>query len=352
MLGLGKERKQLLLFSRGKGRGHGIVDGAIANELVQLEPKLDITFVSYGMGAATLNDLGQNVIDLELPEDNPLWETMLRITPLLQGQRPALVVSHEEFCVPPLCKPFGLPVVFLTDRFMDPDSIEMQALRYADRVIFLDDRGIYDEPPYLAGQVSYLGHVLRSLDSGGADKVQSRRLLGLPEDSTVILVCPGGSAMHSEARAPLFDLVLGAYDALGVGDRRLVWVAGEPDYGALVEKSRDRHDLLLFTPHYNFMPTIMAADIVVTNGSRHLVLECEALGVPSISVSYSDNPFEDSRLRRIETNIALRGRGLDQLALRNYMVEALARATEIGQMPRVDIESRRRALAKVLQSHL
>ena len=352
MLGLGRQRKQLFFFSRGKGRGHAILDAAIANELVVLEPKLDVTFVSYDVGAATLKDLGQNVIDLELPEDNPLWETVLRISPLLQGQRPALVVSHEEFCVPPLSKVFGFPVVFLTDCFMNPDSIEMQALRYADRVLFLDDRGIYDEPPYLASEVSYLGCVLRPLDSGGTDKVQSRCALGLPADSTVILVSPGGAGMHSEARAPLFDLVLGAYDTLDVGEKRLLWVAGEPDYSALVEKSRHRHDLMILKPHYNFTPTIMAADVVITKGNRLPLFECEALGIPSISISYGHNLVEDSRVSRIQTNVALRGRGLDELALRNYMVEALARAGEIRQMPRRDTESQRLAVAKALQSRL
>ncbi len=222
MLGLGKRRKQILFFSRGKGRGHAIPDAAIANELVVLEPTLDITFASYSVGAVTLKDLGQEVIDLDLPEDNPLWETLLRIAPLLQERRPALVVSHEEFCVPPLSKAFGLPAVFLTDWFTNPDSIQMQALKYTEQVIFLDDPGIYDEPPYLLGKVLYAGCVLRPLDTAGSDKAQSRCALKIPVDSTAILVSPGGAEMHSEARAPLFDLVLDAFDSLNVADKQRV----------------------------------------------------------------------------------------------------------------------------------
>jgi UDP-N-acetylglucosamine:LPS N-acetylglucosamine transferase len=329
MLGLGKRRKQILFFSRGKGRGHAIPDAAIANELVVLEPALDITFASYSVGAATLKDLGQNVTDLDLPEDNPLWDTLLRVVPLLQQRRPALVVSHEEFCVLPLCKAFGLSAVYLTDWFTNPDSIQMQALKYAEQVIFLDDPGIYDEPPYLVGKVLYAGYVLRPLDSAATDKAQSRRGLGLPPDSTVILVSPGGSGMHSEARAPLFDLVLDAYDSLKAGDKRLLWVAGEPDYSALVEKSRDRHDLMILKPHYNFTPTIMAADVVITKGNRLPLFECEALGIPSISISYGHNPIDDCRVSQIRTNIALRARGLDTFSLRDYMLKALNRASEI-----------------------
>ncbi len=352
MLGQGKQRRQLLFFSRGKGRGHAIPDAAIANEVVRLEPKLEITFVSYDVGAATLKELGQNVIDLELPEDNPLWETMLRVTPLLQEQRPALVVSHEEFCVPPLSQAFGLPAVFLTDWFTNPDSIQMQALKYADRVIFLDDPGLYDEPPYLAGEISYVGCVLRPLDADGTDKARSRCLLGLAENSTVVLVSPGGAEMHSEARAPLFDLVLGAYDSLEVADKRLLWVVGEPDYSLLAESSQHRRDVMILKPHYNFTPTIMAADLVITKGNRLPLLECEALGIPSISISYGHNAIDNGRVSHIRTNIALRARGLDTFSLRDYMVKALSRADEIQRMPRPDTQSHCLEVAKVLQSHL
>ena len=352
MLGLGKQRRQILFFSRGKGRGHAIPDAAIANELVKLGPRLDITFVSYDVGAATLKDLEQNVIDLELQEDSPFWDSVLLIAPLLQGQRPALVVSHEEFCVPPLSKAFGLPVILLTDWFMNPDSIQMDALRYADRVVFLDDPGIYDEPPYLAGKVSYLGYVLRPLGSPGTNKAQARSALRLPAGSTVILVSPGGSVIHSEARAPMFDLVLGAYDSLEVGDKRLLWVAADPDYSSLAERSRGRRDLMILKPHYNFTPTIMAADVVITKGNRLPLFECEALGIPSISISYGHNPVDDYRVSHIRTNIALRARGLSKLALRDYMVKSLGRATEIQQLHRRDVERQRVAVATALLSHL
>lgn len=352
MLELGERRNQILFFSRGKGRGHAIPDAAIAKELVKLKPTLGITFVSYGVGAATLKELGQDVVDLGLPEDNPLWDTLLRIAPVLQEHRPALVVSHEEFSVPPLSKAFGLPNVFLTDWFANSDSIQMQALKHADRVVFLDDPGVYDEPPYLSGRVLYAGYVLRPLDSTGSDKAQSRTALHLPGDSTVILVAPGGAAMHSEARAPIFDLVLGAYDLLDAGNKRLLWVTGDPDYNSLIEKSRDRHDLMILKPHYNFTSTIMAADVVITKGNRLPLFECEALGIPSISISYGHNPVDDYRVSHIRTNIALRARGLNKLALRDYMVKSLSRATAIQQMPRRDVESQRVAVATALLSHL
>jgi hypothetical protein len=309
MLGLGKRRRQLLFFSRGTGRGHAIVDAAIANELGRLEPKLDVAFVSYDVGAATLKDLGQDVIDLEFSDDKPFWETMLRIAPLLQGQHPALVVSHEEFCVPPLCKAFGLPVVSLADRFTNSDSPEMQALRYADRVICLGDRGVYDEPPCLAGEVTYLGCVIRLLECEGFDEAGSRHALGIPPEATVVLVCPGGSEMHSEACAPLFDLVLKAYDALGFEEKRLIWIAGLADHDSFVEKSAQRGDLMILKPHYNFIPTLMTCDLVISKGNLRVLLECEALRIPTISISSSPDALDDLRASRIQTNVALRAGG-------------------------------------------
>ena len=138
----------------------------------------------------------------------------------------------------------------------------------------------------------------------------------------------------------MFDLVLGAYDSLNVGNKRLLWVVGDPDYSSLVEKSRDRDDLIILKPHYNFTPTIMAADVVITKGNRLPLFECEALGIPSISISYGHNPVDDYRVSHIRTNIALRARGLNKLALRDYIVKSLGRASEIQQMPRRDIESR------------
>ena len=62
MLNWENDESKYFSFPEGKGRGHAIPDAAIAKELVKLEPTLDVTFVSYSVGAETLKDLGQNVI--------------------------------------------------------------------------------------------------------------------------------------------------------------------------------------------------------------------------------------------------------------------------------------------------
>lgn len=168
------QHDSVLFFSRGKGRGHAVPDVAIAHELRSTVGGLDIRFASYSVGAVTLRDLGEQVVDLDLPEDNLLWESTIRIINLIQRLRPRLVVSHEEFCVPPLCHAVGIPNVFLTDWFTDPKSLQMQALKYADQIVFLDEAGIYDEPEYPNNKVSYAGCVLRPRGSTVCDRLDAR----------------------------------------------------------------------------------------------------------------------------------------------------------------------------------
>ena len=78
---------QTLFFSRGKGRGHAVPDAVIAADLAAMDPTGEITFASYGTGHATLRDLGCAVIDLDLPEDDPLWNTVGSVVDLLRDER-------------------------------------------------------------------------------------------------------------------------------------------------------------------------------------------------------------------------------------------------------------------------
>lgn len=77
-------RKNVLFFSRGQGRGHAIPDVVIAEEILKLDSSIDITFVSYGVGAETLRELSWEVIDLRLSEESPLWECVVHITRILK----------------------------------------------------------------------------------------------------------------------------------------------------------------------------------------------------------------------------------------------------------------------------
>lgn len=342
----------VLFFSRGKGRGHAVPDAAIAEELIEREPNLDLVFVSYSVGAVTLKKLGCNVIDLGLPEDNGIWATVVPLVQVFQELHPALVISHEEFVAIPVAKAFGLPTVFLTDWFLSPDHPFMQALGYADEIVFMDDAGYYDEPPYLTGKIHYVGTVYRKLRAEKADRERHRALLGIPPKALVILVAPGGAEFHSELRAPLFDLVLRAFEELPVADKRLVWVTGQPDYDALRTRSQVHDSVMIMEPHQEFTSTLLASDLVITKGNRTPVFECDALGIPSISISFGINPIDEYRIARVPTHVALRARGITPDTLRNYLLRALGGCHRSDAVRPIDTSSARLAVTELLRRYL
>ncbi|HKW17039.1 MAG TPA: hypothetical protein VJO35_05980 [Terriglobales bacterium] len=325
----------LLFFSRGKGRGHAVPDSAIAEELQRVYPTLSITFVSYNVGAEILKHRGWRVIDLGLAEDNPFWDVLTKILSVFLLEQPDLVVSHEEFSVVPIAKAFGRPVIFMTDWLIDPKAINMQALEFADQIIFLDDPGFYDISEDLARKIAYVGPMLGvSKTHNGETRTEARCKLKIPIDAKVVLVAPGGAAQHSEARAPIARLMLDAYDLLDLQNKCLMWVADDPDFELLNSMSKERSDILIMKPHLNFASTMIAADLVITKANRISVLEAQSLGIPSISISFGNNPVDDYRVSRIRSNLALRGRGLDKRILARYMttrlVDASSTYTDIG----------------------
>lgn len=345
------EIPHIVFFSRGKGRGHAIPDAAIATAMLCAEPNVKITFISYNMGAETLDLLGWHPIDLRLPEDNPLWDTVIRIFNILSELRPTLVISHEEFAAIPISKALGIRNVFLTDWFIHPDALAMQALRYADEVVFLDDEGYQDVPSYLAEKIFYVGPVLRQFQTGLHDKQACREVLGIPRHAPVIAVIPGGAKFHSETSSPILDLVLAAFDLLENPDKRLIWVVGDPDYPAVLQKSESYPGVTVMKPHAEIIRTMRAADVVITKGNRISVLECEALKVPSISISFGNNPIDDNRVARVRTNMALRGRGLNKHLLKDCILKALSAACSEDSVE-IAADDRPLAAAKRLLSHL
>lgn len=342
----------IMFFSRGKGRGHAIPDAAIAAELSKLLPFVKVQFVSYSVGAETLRELGHDVIDLALPEDNAPWDVLSRALPVMHANLPNLIVSHEEFCILPLASALRIPSIFLTDWFARPDSVHMLALKYADLVVFLDEQGLYDEPYYLSGKIVYVGPVLRRLNVDGTDKAGARLSLRIARDDLVVLVAPGGADMHSEGRAPLFDMLVGSFDLLEERNKRLLWVAAEPDYSLLRHKAEDKNNISILKPHFDFTPTLLASDLVITKGNRLPLLECEKLQIPSISVSFGYNVIDDCRIAQIRTNTALRARGLTRSALKEYMLRSIARTDEIKRMPKADDEVSRLAAAQLVVTFL
>lgn len=313
---------KVLFFSRGRGRGHAIPDVAIAKELSDLEPGITLQFVSYGTGAQTIGQCGYRVIDLKLPDDNPFLETLVRSIHIINEQEPSLVLSHEEFCVLPAAKLFEVPCMFLTDWFPSPGTVWMECLPYAEKVIFLDEPGYFEEPEVLKGKVEYVGLAIRQLSLTKESQHTARMELGLPQGAPIILILPGGASASSEDRAPLFDLVTSAIDLLD-GDPVAVWVLPPEEQEKIRKHQTCRPDIVFMSPHFNVEKTMVAADVAITKATRTTSFELNALGIPSISISYGLNPIDDYRVAQIKTNRALRARGLTATSLSAHLTQAM-----------------------------
>jgi UDP-N-acetylglucosamine:LPS N-acetylglucosamine transferase len=338
----------VLFFSRGQGRGHAVPDVAVVEDLMHTDPNCRVLFVSYSTGAATIRELGHTVIDLELPERNPIWETVVRVTRLIFDKRPLLVVAHEELCAMPAAKIYNIPTVFITDWL--PGSEDIECLSYADDIICIDDPGYFDVSPSLVGKIHYVGQVFRPWDRIPLEKSSARSELGISSDSLVILVIPGGSEIEHEDRSPICDLVVSAHDRLEAPTKCLIWIADGRDYELLSERTKHRRDIMIQRPDPGVYVKMMACDLGITKGNRETSFELAALGIPSISLSFGKNPIDDYRVAHIPTNRAVRARGIDSVQLKELMVQGIAR----GCIPvRLDLISRgRRATAERLLEHL
>ena len=195
---------------------------------------IDIQFISYATGATTLIELGYKPFDLELPERNPIYETLILSAQLIGSMTPDLVVSHKEFSAITAARIFSIPTLFVTDWFVEAWQPAMQMIKFSDEVVFIDESGVFDEPPELKGKVSYVGPVLPEFDYTRADRARAQEALGIAEDATVVsmLIYPG---RRSEEVAPICELLMPAFDALAAPNKLLLVNTSE-DYDAMVER--------------------------------------------------------------------------------------------------------------------
>lgn len=292
------DKEKILFFCRGRGNGHAIPDIEVVKELATVRPEAEVRFVSYGTGATTLAEHGHEVIDIQLPELNSMLDVIVIATKLIGALDPDLVMSHEEFGALPAAAVFDKPVIFLTDWFVSGDRIIMETLRHADKILFADLEGKFEEPPQAQGKTQYVGPIFREFEYSTADRGRARRELELPEDATVISVLPGGHA--TETKAPIADVVLEAFDLLEQPCKQLVWVPADADLELLREKTREREDVRIMERDWRIDRLIAASDAAITKANRKTVLELEFLGLPSVALSPELNPIDDARARACE----------------------------------------------------
>lgn len=241
---------------------------------------LDIRLVSYGTGASTLRELGLPVIDLGVEDFCPAMPINVRAARWVGILRPDLVVSHEEFVALPAAKIYAVPTLYITDWFEEEAAFSSECLLFANSVIFIGDEGLFTEPAWVKGRVRYVGPILRDFRFRRQHRDVARAELGLAERQTMLLVAPGS---WREDRVSIIDHVVEAYESLDPNARRLVWLAG-----ADAEDLKARFDSDPNVEIVEFLEEIdrlyVAADFIVTKGSRKTLVELEALGLRAVAL--------------------------------------------------------------------
>ncbi len=293
-------KRKILFFSRGRGRGHAIPDMEIVKELTKAHQDVQVRFVSYGTGARTIEQYGFSLIDVGLPDQAAHTAMTVIAGQLIGSLDPDLVVSHEEFAALPAAKIFSKRTVCITDWFVEPQQLSMGCLGYADKTLFIDEPGIFEEPPCVQGRVEYVGPILREFQYGPEDRGRARSELNIPSDAFVVAVLPGS---WTEEKVPIFDSVREAYDALDKPSKFLIWVAGS-DHEMLQAQLADRDDTLVI----DFDPCIerimVAADVAVTKCTRKTHVELAALGTASVGLYLGLNSVDQIRVSKLATVLA------------------------------------------------
>jgi UDP-N-acetylglucosamine:LPS N-acetylglucosamine transferase len=294
------EPARLVLFSRGRGRGHAVPDLSIIAALRSRRPGLDLDIASYAVGADTFRSHGHEVIDLGLPENSDFIDALLKASQVLQRRQYGLVVAHEEPSALVAARLAGVSAVYLCHWFTNSQDFFSASLRCADHIVFLGEDGAFDEPAEARGRIAYTGTFVRPLAYQPADRGRARGELGIAPAETVVLVLHGSP---TDAVVPINALVLSAFDALPQSPKTLVWIAGRDREGvaALV---RGRSDVRVLDTDWLVERWMVASDVAITKGTYNIGLELAALGVPSISLSNGHNYMDDLLLQRIPSNRA------------------------------------------------
>jgi hypothetical protein len=321
---------------------------AIMEAVRAIDDKLVYQFVSYGTGALTLSEFGYSVVDLGLPDDNPFFETLIRSSDAIRRLSPHIILCHEEFAAVFAAKALGVPVIWLCDWFGNERDLGMQALGHVESIIFMGDPGVFDEPPYLTGKVRYFSSIVRDFKYHRQDRLRARQELGIADNVLTVSVIPGSWA--NEQRAPVFDLLTSAFLRLEREQKLLCWVAGS-DYSALQERTKGMCDVRILKAHWPTEQLIVASDLVVTKGNRGSIMEISELGVPSISLSYGQNPIDDIIVARIKSNLPLRIKGItpDYLARCMDIVHRLTKAEDESQHRSTGLASVAQALVGAIR---
>jgi hypothetical protein len=307
---------RILLFCRGRGRGHATSDISIIQELKQLLPAVEVQFVSYATGAGVLASEGHSVIDLGMPEANGYLETFFKAHGVIQRSRYDVVVAHEEFAAITASHMNGIPAVFMSAWLPQYGTVFSESLQYAESVILFEEPGIFPYRGMLKYEPRFTGPLTKKTTVSRKDRALIRSELGIPLEFMMILVSPGGH--YTEAIAPISETVINGYARIACENKCLYWIAGS-DQSFIEEKTRGVPNVNILRTFQPLERLVAASDIVITKATRGSTMDAAALGVPSISLSSGLNPIDDLLVARIRSNLALNARATDGEVLGNFI---------------------------------
>jgi hypothetical protein len=341
----GKRRKRVLYIVPGSSPATAMEALAVVDELVRIEPKIEVRLASYGRGVSTLQSKGRIVIDLDLPDRPGLFRVQDSVTgelrkKWLQRFAPQLIVAHDEYEIAQLAGPpesrrmrrgsrvLPCPCVLITTdldhtRWVDRDTLH----RNVWETLLLETPSFLLDPDLLKLRVTPTGPILRPLHRlwrkemsesplsplGQLAKLnaraEARKALGFADEEFIaaVFIEPGG---RTELAAPVYEALTRDFARIDetllvrkVLDKRGNGHSGSPEFEerSFAGKSlhwdkaaRTRSGITFESDDYELM--MAACDAAITKGDRNVNLELAYMGVPTFSAAYWDDlrePFAD-----------------------------------------------------------
>jgi hypothetical protein len=112
--------------------------------------------------------------------------------------------------------------------------------------------------------------------------------------------------------------IVSAFLALPDNDKRLLWVSPK-DFGHLSNRLKGIPGIQFFDFVDPIERLYVVSDVVITKGTQAVTLECDNLGIPTISLMPGTNPIDELLTPRVKSTLSLNARAVDASTLLYYL---------------------------------
>lgn len=322
---------KILYLSRGRGFSHAMNDLLILQELKKLNDSLSILLASYDKGYFYLCNLGINVFNLGLSQEEELtMKAGIKIWSLIRRFKPDLVISDEVFIVLHITKALKIPSILITHWFFEyynKNHPVIPAVRKADFVIFVDTPLFHTIPFGFNVPLTFVGPIIREFKYSLKDKRKVREELGIDNEAKVIFVTPGGRARD---RKKMLNVSIEAFKDIKEKNKKLILLTGELYQEYLKGIGKDP-EIIVKDYDWEIDRLMVASDLAICSGSFSTTWELAYLGIPSISIPDIKNPIDQihvNRMSKYGLTIRIDPRDLNKNAFLKAMKEALGSLEE------------------------